>query len=54
MDKIKWIGKTNTPRLEWGYNGEEYQKAHDDAVKRITPEKRSILFRKEFEIHGIW
>ncbi len=52
MDNIKWIGKTNTPRLEWGYNGEGYQDVHDDAVKRISPERKSILFRKELEING--
>ncbi len=52
MDEIKWIGKTDTPRIEWGSDGEGYQEAHDDAVKRITPEKRSVLFRKELEVNG--
>ncbi|MBR6794260.1 MAG: family 78 glycoside hydrolase catalytic domain [Clostridia bacterium] len=52
MNDIKWIGRTDTPRLEWGYNGEGYQKLHDDALKRITPEKRSILFRKELTVNG--
>lgn len=48
MENIKWIGKTNTPKLRWDQNGSDCQKLHDEAVKRITPEKKSILFRKEF------
>jgi len=47
MNRIKWIGKTDTPKSEWGINGENCTKKLKAEASRINVEQRSILFRKE-------
>ena len=46
MDAVSWIGKTDTPRLSWGVNGEGYSESLNAARNAVTPENKSILFRK--------
>lgn len=47
---FNWIGKTNTPRLCWGYNGEGVDDAHSSALRETAVEPRGILLRKTYNI----
>lgn len=53
MENVTWIGKTDTPKLGWEQEGSNFQKLHDDAVRSVNPEKRGILFRKEFHTEQV-
>jgi len=50
MNNIKWIGKTDTPKCEWGINGENCTKTLKAQASRINVERRSILFRKDIKL----
>ena len=52
MNSVQWIGKTDTPRLNWGPNGEGSSTMMQEALGSITPEARSILFRREFSLQA--
>ena len=47
---FNWVGKTDTPRLCWGYNGEGEKEAHAKALKNIKTERRGILLRGIYSI----
>lgn len=48
MNNIPWIGKTDTPRLISGPNGEGSSDIMKESSAAIAAETNSILFRKEF------
>lgn len=47
---FNWIGKTDTPRLSWGDNGEGQSEAHSEALNNIKTERRGILLRGMYNI----
>ncbi len=47
-----WIGKTDTPRLFWGYNGENADELHAKALKNVQTEKKGILLRGSYKVNA--
>lgn len=43
-----WIAASDSPRLEWGYNGEGAQEAHEEALRRRDINNRAVLLRGVF------
>ena len=50
MEHVTWIGKTDTPRLDWGADGDRASAIMEAAKDSIIPEGNSILFRKEYVV----
>ncbi len=48
MTNKNWIAKRNMPRLPFGENGEGWGEIVEENLKTISPEKSSVIFRKEY------
>ena len=53
MKGFVWIGKTDTPRFLWGYDGDNYTERMKQTIwDTIEPQHSSVYFRKEKELFG--
>ena len=46
--EFNWIGRTDAPRLSWGYNGEGAEEAHKAAIARDDIKNEAVLLRGKF------
>ena len=52
MERIQWIGKTDTPHQDWGPLHEQLLKIEKNTEQYPDPEEKEILFRREITVRG--
>ena len=50
MTNKHWIARRNMPRLPFGENGEGWGDIAEANLRKVDPEKSSVIFRKEYVI----
>ncbi len=50
MTNKHWIARRNMPRLPFGENGEGWGEIAEANLQKISPEKSSVIFRREFTL----
>ena len=50
MTNKHWIARRNMPRLPFGENGEGWGEIAEANLRKVDPEKSSVIFRKEYVI----
>ena len=50
MTNKHWIARRNMPLLPFGENGEGWGEIAEANLRKVDPEKSSVIFRKEYVI----